>query len=97
MTPTQVGGLFQPYNRLGREKTGIEGTGIGLVISRRLSELMGGTLEASSQPARGSTFTLRLPAAEPAALPPSPYTDTSPAPISSASCTMSRTTKPTSK
>ncbi|HZF79433.1 MAG TPA: CHASE domain-containing protein [Rubrivivax sp.] len=80
MTPTQVGGLFQPYNRLGREKTGIEGTGIGLVISRRLSELMGGTLEASSQPARGSTFTLRLPAAEPAALPPSPYTDTSPAP-----------------
>jgi len=80
MTPTQVGGLFQPYNRLGREKTAIEGTGIGLVISRRLSELMGGTLEASSQPARGSTFTLRLPAAQPAAVPPSPYTDTSPAP-----------------
>jgi PAS domain S-box-containing protein len=80
MTPTQVGGLFQPYNRLGRENTTIEGTGIGLVISRRLSELMGGTLEVSSQPARGSTFTLRLPAATPAMLPSSPYTDTSPAP-----------------
>ena len=43
--------LFQPYNRLGREHSGIEGTGIGLVISRRLAELMGGTLEAA-QPRR---------------------------------------------
>jgi CheY-like chemotaxis protein len=53
--------LFQPYNRLGREASAIEGTGIGLVISRRLAELMGGTLHAASSEGAGSTFTLRLP------------------------------------
>jgi PAS domain S-box-containing protein len=63
MSNTQLGALFQPYNRLGREGSGIEGTGIGLVISRRLAELMGGTLEVSSAAGAGSTFTLRLPAA----------------------------------
>ncbi len=63
MTPEQLSGLFQPYNRLGRETSDIEGTGIGLVISRRLVELMGGTLEARSVAGKGSTFTLRLPAA----------------------------------
>ena len=69
MTEDQVAALFQPYNRLGRENSGIEGTGIGLVISRRLAELMGGTLQASSRADAGSTFTLRLPAAEAAATP----------------------------
>ena len=60
MTAEQMAALFQPYNRLGRERSGIEGTGIGLVISRRLVELMGGTLEASSVAGQGSVFTLRL-------------------------------------
>ncbi|MDZ7592873.1 MAG: CHASE domain-containing protein [Rubrivivax sp.] len=69
MTEGQMAALFQPYNRLGRENSGIEGTGIGLVISRRLAELMGGTLQASSRADAGSTFTLRLPAAEAAATP----------------------------
>lgn len=81
MSEEQLAALFQPYNRLGREATGIEGTGIGLVISRRLAELMGGTLEATSRGGAGSIFTLRLPAAEasePAV--PERYTDTSPAP-----------------
>ncbi len=80
MSAEQQAALFQPYNRLGRETSGIEGTGIGLVISRKLSELMGGTLEASSAEGQGSIFTLRLPAAtlvESAAV---RYTDTSPAP-----------------
>ena len=63
MTDTQLGALFQPYNRLGRETSGIEGTGIGLVISRRLTELMGGTLAVQSHPGTGSIFTVRLPEA----------------------------------
>jgi len=71
MTAAQMDALFQPYNRLGRENTAIEGTGIGLVISRRLAELMDGTLEASSTAGQGSAFTLRLAAADTAdALPP---------------------------
>ena len=69
MTEDQMAALFQPYNRLGRENSGIEGTGIGLVISRRLAELMGGTLKADSRADAGSTFTLRLPAAEAAGTP----------------------------
>jgi CheY-like chemotaxis protein len=72
MTPEQLSGLFQPYNRLGREASDIEGTGIGLVISRRLVELMGGTLEARSVAGKGSTFTLRLPAADAAETPEAP-------------------------
>ena len=80
MTADQLDSLFQPYNRLGRERSAIEGTGIGLVISRRLAELMGGTLEAVSQAGAGSTFTLRLPAAAAAAPSPVAHTDTSPAP-----------------
>ncbi|HEY6134624.1 MAG TPA: ATP-binding protein [Rubrivivax sp.] len=63
MSPTQLAGLFQPYNRLGRETSQIEGTGIGLVISRRLAELMGGTLKATSTEGHGSSFVLRLPRA----------------------------------
>jgi len=63
LTPEQLGQLFQPYNRLGREHSGIEGTGIGLVISRRLAGLMGGRLDASSEPGVGTCFELRLPAA----------------------------------
>jgi PAS domain S-box-containing protein len=64
MTPSQLQRLFVPYDRLGREGSGIEGTGIGLVISRRLTELMGGTLEAESRADTGTTFTVTLPAAD---------------------------------
>ncbi len=64
LSAAQVASLFQPFNRLGREGSAIEGTGIGLVISRRLAKLMGGSLEASSAEGQGSTFVLRLPAAE---------------------------------
>jgi PAS domain S-box-containing protein len=61
MTRGQMDGLFQPYNRLGREHSSVEGTGIGLVISRKLAELMGGSLRAQSVAGEGSTFILTLP------------------------------------
>jgi PAS domain S-box-containing protein len=62
--PDQLVKLFQPFNRLGREGSLVEGTGIGLVISRRLAERMGGSLVARSTLGQGSTFELRLPAAQ---------------------------------
>ena len=64
LTPEQVGQLFQPFNRLGAELRGIEGTGLGLVIARELVESMGGLLEAQSTPGVGSVFTVRLQRAE---------------------------------
>ncbi|MBC8055395.1 MAG: PAS domain S-box protein, partial [Rhizobiales bacterium] len=63
MTPDQVADLFQPFNRLGRERSAQQGTGIGLVISQRLAELMGGTLRANSSAGVGSAFILSLPCA----------------------------------
>jgi PAS domain S-box-containing protein len=61
MTPAQLASLFQPFNRLGRERSAQQGTGIGLVISRRLAELMGGTLRARSVAGEGTSFILTLP------------------------------------
>jgi CheY-like chemotaxis protein len=61
MTEEQLASLFQPFNRLGRERSEQQGTGIGLVVSRHLAELMGGTLSASSVAGEGSTFVLALP------------------------------------
>ncbi|MCP5285858.1 MAG: CHASE domain-containing protein [Burkholderiaceae bacterium] len=63
LTPEQTARLFQPFDRLGREGSGIEGTGIGLVISRKLAERMGGSLTARGTPGQGSVFELRLPVA----------------------------------
>ena len=61
LTPEQLGDLFQPFNRLGRERSAQQGTGIGLVISQRLAEAMGGSLLATSVAGRGSSFLLTLP------------------------------------
>ncbi len=63
MTADQLAELFQPFNRLGRERSAQEGTGIGLVISQRLAELMGGSLRARSIAGEGSSFILTLPSA----------------------------------
>ena len=66
MTPEQLADLFQPFNRLGRERSSQQGTGIGLVISQRMATLMGGSLRARSEADRGSVFILTLPcSAEP--------------------------------
>ncbi len=76
LTPEQVAGLFQPFNRLGQEAGTQEGTGIGLVVTRRLVELMGGEIGVTSSPGVGSVFWIELavagadgalPAAAPAA------------------------------
>ncbi|MCS7101474.1 MAG: ATP-binding protein, partial [Burkholderiaceae bacterium] len=63
MNAEQIASLFEPFNRLGVEKTGIEGTGIGLVIAKRLLELMGGAIAVQSTPGVGSVFTVTLPRA----------------------------------
>jgi signal transduction histidine kinase/ActR/RegA family two-component response regulator len=67
LTAEQQAMLFEPFNRLGREFSGIEGTGIGLSIARALAKLMGGDITASSVAGHGSVFTLCLPLAEPGA------------------------------
>jgi PAS domain S-box-containing protein len=54
--------VFEPFDRLGAERDGIEGTGIGLALARNLAQRMSGTLEVTSRPGHGSTFTLDLPA-----------------------------------
>jgi PAS domain S-box-containing protein len=53
--------LFQPFNRLGAEKSAVEGTGIGLTITRRIMQAMGGTVDVQSTPGVGSTFWVELP------------------------------------
>ncbi len=63
MTTEQMAELFKPFNRLGRERSTMQGTGIGLVISQRLAELMGGEIRARSAPGQGSSFIVRLPRA----------------------------------
>jgi signal transduction histidine kinase/AmiR/NasT family two-component response regulator len=52
--------LFQPFNRLGQEASGEEGTGIGLVTTKRLIELMGGSIGAESTVGTGSVFWIEL-------------------------------------
>ncbi len=63
LAPEQLAQLFQPFNRLGQEAHAEEGTGIGLVVTKQLVELMGGVVGVDSQPGVGSVFWVELPAA----------------------------------
>ena len=56
LAPEQLSQLFQPFNRLGKESSAEEGTGIGLVVTKRLVELMGGTIGVDSVVGVGSVF-----------------------------------------
>jgi CheY-like chemotaxis protein len=64
IAPEEMGRVFSPFDRLGRQEGDIEGTGLGLALSRGLTEAMGGRLYAESVPGEGSTFTVELPGAE---------------------------------
>ena len=63
MTSEQLQHLYEPFNRLGRERSHAEGTGIGLVLSRELMRLMGGELQLHSAPGQGTRVDLWLPTA----------------------------------
>ncbi|MDB5763724.1 MAG: hybrid sensor histidine kinase/response regulator [Herminiimonas sp.] len=58
--PEQIAQLFQPFNRLGQEGAAEEGTGIGLVVTKRLLELMGGEIGVTSTVGVGSVFWIEL-------------------------------------
>jgi len=60
LSPEQLAQLFQPFNRLGQEAGAEEGTGIGLVVAKRLVELMGGTIGVESTVGTGSVFRVEL-------------------------------------
>jgi signal transduction histidine kinase len=62
MTPEQMGKLFQEFSQASSTTASkYGGTGLGLVISRRFCQMMGGDITVESEPGRGSTFTIRLP------------------------------------
>lgn len=88
LTEAQRCQLFQPFNRLGWEHSGEPGTGIGLVICKRLVEQMGGRVGVDSTLGVGSCFWFELDAAPgsditptPKATPPHPPSDTAPQPL----------------
>jgi len=60
LAPEQLAQLFQPFNRLGKEAGAEEGTGIGLVVTKRLVEMMGGTIGVDSAVGVGSVFWVEL-------------------------------------
>jgi len=63
LSPEKQAQLFEPFNRLGLERSAVEGHGIGLALAKRLVELQGGTIGVASAPGQGSTFWIELPAA----------------------------------
>jgi PAS domain S-box-containing protein len=61
MTPEDLRKIFTPFERLNATNTDIEGTGLGLALSKNLVEAMNGRLTAQSVPGEGSTFSVELP------------------------------------
>jgi hypothetical protein len=69
MTADQLAHLYEPFNRLGRERAEIEGTGIGLVLTKQLVELMQGRLEITSEVGRGTVARVVMPMSDEAPSP----------------------------
>ena len=63
LTQAQCERLFRPFERLGAQSGPVPGTGLGLALSRQLTEAMGGQITVSSQLGQGAVFTVRLPRA----------------------------------
>ena len=63
LSPEKQAQLFEPFNRLGLERSTVEGHGIGLALAKRLVELQGGTIGVTSNPGDGAVFWVELPAA----------------------------------
>ena len=76
IAPEDLPRLFVPFERGAATDSGIEGTGLGLALTRNLIEAMGGTISVESTPHRGSTFSFDLPCA----LAPAPQAATPPVP-----------------
>jgi signal transduction histidine kinase len=64
LTPQEVARLFVPFERLGAENTPVQGSGLGLALSKRLVELMDGSMGVESELDKGSVFWFELPEAE---------------------------------
>ena len=60
IAPEQLAKLFEPFERLGAEHTEVEGTGLGLALSKRLIEALEGSIEISSEPGIGTVVTVEL-------------------------------------
>ncbi len=63
--PARLGALFERFERLGMDSVGVEGSGLGLAISRRLIEMMHGTIGVECRPGSGSVFWFRVPGSNP--------------------------------
>ncbi|MDQ2820878.1 MAG: ATP-binding protein [Pseudomonadota bacterium] len=60
----QIASLFQPFNRLGQESGSEVGTGVGLIVTKRLVESMGGMIGVESRRGHGTSFWVQMPVAQ---------------------------------
>jgi CheY-like chemotaxis protein len=76
--PVRRARLFEPFERLGAEESGVEGTGLGLALTQQLVERMGATMGVDTAPGQGSTFWIDLPITERPAAVSAPVADARP-------------------